>query len=274
MLSGMSIIETQGSPASVFRSCPEDLETARRVQTRMLRRAVPHMESLECAGCYLPAHGIGGDYCDLLDLGAGRVGIALGDISGKGVSAALMMASLQAILRSGCGTPFGNLASLLSTVNRLFWDCTSASDFATLFLGEYEDASGRLRYVNCGHLAPLLLRQDGSVERLVSTATILGAFESWSGFEPEVSLDPGDLLVLFTDGLTEAWNEREGEFGEARLIGLLEERRDTNLRELVNAVVSEVNHFSGGIPGDDLTLLIARHRGWPGIASPGEAQNP
>ncbi len=274
MLSGMSIIETQGSPASVFRSCPEDLETARRVQTRMLRRAVPHIESLECAGCYFPAHAIGGDYCDLLDLGAGRVGIAFGDISGKGVSAALMMASLQAILRSRCGMPFGNLASLLSTVNRLFWDCTSASDFATLFLGEYEDASGRLRYVNCGHCPPLLLRRTGSVERLASTATILGAFESWSGSELDVCLDPGDFLALFTDGLTEAWNERDGEFGEERLIGLLEERRSTNLRELVNAITAAVSHFSGGIPGDDLTLLVACRRDWSGIASPGEAQDP
>ncbi len=274
MLSSMSIIETQGSPASVFRSCPEDLETARRVQTRMLRRAVPHIESLECAGCYFPAHGVGGDYCDLLDLGAGRVGIAFGDISGKGVSAALMMASLQAILRSRCGTPFGNLASLLSTANRLFWDCTSASDFATLFLGEYEDATGRLRYVNCGHLAPLLLRRTGSVERLVSTAAVLGAFEGWNGVEVEISLDPGDLLVLFTDGLTEARNERDGEFGEERLIVLLEERHSTNLRELVNTITAAVSHFSGQIPGDDLTLLIVRRRDWSGTASPGDAQNP
>lgn len=273
MLSGLPIVETRESPASAFHHWPRDLETARRVQARMLRRSVPRIESLECAGCYLPAHGIGGDYCDFLDLGSGRVGIALGDISGKGVSAALMMASLQAILRSRCGVPFGNLASLLLIVNRLFRDCTCASDFATLFLGEYEDATGALRYVNCGHFAPLLLKREGRVERLCSTATVLGAFENWNGLEVEVLLEPGDLLVLFTDGLTEAWNEQAGEFGEERLISLIKRHRDTDLRHLVDFTIAEVSSFSDGMPSDDLTLLIARRHELPGTALPDETRN-
>ena len=273
MLSSMSIVESPRASASVPWRCPEDLETARRVQARMLRRAVPRIESLECAGAYLPAHGIGGDYCDFLELGPGRVGIALGDISGKGVSAALMMASLQAILRSRCGTPFGNLVSLLLSVNRLFWDCTSASDFASLFLGEYEDATGRMRFVNCGHLAPLLIRRDGGVERLLPTATLLGAFEAWNGIEVEVSVEPGDVLVLFTDGLTEARNERTDEFGEERLIGLVKENRHANLHQLVDSAISVVNRFRNGATADDLTLLVARRHELPGTAPHGEPRN-
>jgi serine phosphatase RsbU (regulator of sigma subunit) len=257
MLSTQTLIETINTPGADWPSADE-MERAREVQMRLLRRSVPALETLEYAGCYLPAHSIGGDYYDFIHLGLGRIGIALGDISGKGVPAAIMMASLQALLRSHSANLCHDLARLLRSVNRLFCDCTAEAHFASLFLGEYDDATRTLRYANCGHNPPLIARRNGAVDRLASTATVMGVFRDWHCSVCEVTLEPGDTLLMFTDGVTEAENAYGEEFGEKRLLELVGRRRRLTVAGLVHEAASVLQTYSGGCLRDDATLLIAR----------------
>ena len=161
---------------------------------------------------------MGGDYYDFLDLGSGRVGLVLADISGKGMSAALLMANLQANLRSQYALALEDIPRLLRSVNRLFYKNTENNNYATTFFAVYDDETRRLRYVNCGHNPPLLVRANGSVERLEATATVLGLFEEWDCSVAELELAAGDVLVIYTDGISEASPNEEDEFGEERLI--------------------------------------------------------
>src|SRR5262249_53358656 len=156
-----------------------------------------------------------------LDLGSGRFGLVIADISGKGIAAALMMANLQANVRSLSAIALDEPERLLRSVNQLFFENTNESSYATLIFAEYNDETRRLRYSNWGHLAALLIHRDGAIERLDSTGTVLGLFKEWDCSMRERQLLPGDTLVLYTDGVTEAFNNTEGEFGEPRLIQAL-----------------------------------------------------
>ena len=160
---------------------------------------------------------MGGDYFDFFDGGEGRLGLVLADVSGKGLAAALLMASLRASLRT-LSPLAGDLAGRLVAVNRLLVESTEPSRYATLFLGEYDDGARRLRYVNCGHNPPALLRADGRVERLLPTAMVVGLVEEWTCDVAETVLGPGDLLVVYSDGISEAADGQEEEFGERRLV--------------------------------------------------------
>jgi serine phosphatase RsbU (regulator of sigma subunit) len=153
-----------------------------------------------------------------------------------------------------------DLPRLLASVNRLFYQSTDDASYATLFFADYDDASHRLRYANCGHLPGLLLRAGGSsgIVQLPSTCTVLGLFEDWQSEIAEVNLAPGDMLVLYTDGITEAMNGREEEFGERRLLDTLRSQSHLPLPQLQESVVNAVRQFSGGEQQDDITLVIAR----------------
>jgi serine phosphatase RsbU (regulator of sigma subunit) len=258
MQSVNATIEVAELPSGTMWPSSEDMASARDVQTRLLGRRAPRLETLECGSCYLPARGIGGDYYDFIHLGLGRVALALGDISGKGVPAALIMASLQAILRSQSAACANDLARLLRAANRLFCECTGETYFASLFLGEYNDATRRLRYANCGQTSPLVVHRDFSIDRLESTATVLGMFPDWSCSVHEIALQPGDTLLLFTDGVTEAMNEAGEEFGESRLLDVLKASRHLALSALVHEMATAVQEFSGNHLVDDVTLLVAR----------------
>jgi serine phosphatase RsbU (regulator of sigma subunit) len=258
MQAGDAIIEMTESPCGAICSSAEEMTSAREVQRRLLGRRVPHLETLECAFRYLPARGISGDFYDFIHMGLGRVGLVLGDISGKGVAAALMMASLQAILRSQPAAFTGDLARLLRSANRQFCECTGESHFASLFLGEYNDATRRLRYANCGQTSPLIVHRDFSVDKLESTATVLGMFPDWNCSVREIALQPGDTVLLFTDGVTEAMNAAGEEFGEIRLLEALRAYRRLPLSALVGAIAAAVQEFSGHHLADDVTLLVAR----------------
>jgi serine phosphatase RsbU (regulator of sigma subunit) len=251
-------IDTQSAVAAPAGSSADEMQVAREVQSRLLPARAPRLESLECAACSLPAREVGGDYFDFLRPGAGRLGVALGDISGKGVSAALMMASLQASLRSHYATAGDDLPKLLRCVNRLHFACTAPQHYASLFLGNYSDASRRLRYANCGHNPGLLLHADSRVERLAATSTVLGMFETWTCSTAEVVLAPGDTLLLFTDGATEASNLAGEPFGEARLLASLSRHRHLPLPSLIQIMLREIRWFAGGRQGDDMTLVVAR----------------
>ena len=240
------------------RRAAHELEIATQVQARLFPQRLPALRSLEYAGACVQTRRVGGDYYDFLDLGQERLGLVIGDIAGKGMPAALLMANLQANLRSQCAIAVEQPERLLQSVNRLFYENTADNAFATFFYSEFDDRTGRLRYANCGHLPGLLLRGDGGVERLDSTAPVLGLFREWDCPTAERELFPGDLLAIYTDGITEAFNDRDEEFGEERLIDTLQRCRDLSPNDLVGAIFDEVRRFSPHEQRDDFTLIVAR----------------
>jgi len=203
---------------------------------------------------------VGGDYYDFLDLGRARLSLVLGDIAGKGIAAALLMANLQANLRSQCATAVEQPEQLLQSVNRLFFENTADNAYATLFYSEFDDRTCRLRYANCGHPPGLVVQNDGTVTRLSSTAPVLGLFADWLCSTAELQLCPGDLFAIYTDGITEALNQRDEEFGEERLLDAMGRVRDRSPNEIVRSVFEEVRRFSGDQQHDDVTLIVARCR--------------
>ncbi len=149
-------------------------------------------------------------------------------------------------------------AALVSSINRLFYESTSAETFATLFFGDYDSATHCLRYVNCGHLPPFLIRASGTTERLEATATVLGAFPDWDCHDGEARLSPGDTLFLYTDGLTEAESARGDDFGDARLEAVLRSARADGPEAMIDKAVAAVQNFSSGAQEDDITAVAVQ----------------
>jgi serine phosphatase RsbU (regulator of sigma subunit) len=257
VLESIEMAEKMAERIDADRRAQQELQIARAVQSKLLPQQSPALATLDYAGACVQARAVGGDYYDFLDLGAGRVGFVLADIAGKGISAALLMASLQASLRSSYSVADQDLPRFLRSINLLFVRNTETTHYATVFFGIYDDVSRKLRYANCGHNPPLLLRAGGKVERLAATATVLGLFEQWDCSVAESELFPGDILVIYTDGITEASTRDEEEFGEERLLALL--RRSMGLRasELVHEIMKSVQEFSPDEQGDDLTTIVA-----------------
>lgn len=191
-------------------------------------------------------------------MGQERLGLVIGDVSGKGIAAALLMANLQANLRSQCGIAVDQPERLLRSVNQLFCDSTDDGAFASLFFAEYDDGAARLRYINCGHLCALLLRCDKAVERLEATSTLLGLFKEWDCSVGERQLFSGDTLALYTDGITESFNDADDQFGEERLIEALQRHREEQPQNLLESIVDAVRKFSPHEQHDDITLIIAK----------------
>jgi sigma-B regulation protein RsbU (phosphoserine phosphatase) len=258
-LENIGLAEKMAERMDAERRAAREMEIARQVQSKLLPQKAPPLATLDYAGMCIQARAVGGDYYDFLDLGDGRAGFVLADIAGKGMSAALLMANLQAHLRSQSALLVQDLPRSLQSVNRMFYESTEPSNYATLFLGTYQDATRRLRYANCGHNPPLLLRGQ-NLERLSATATVLGLFEKWECHVSEAQLLPGDVLVIYTDGIVEAMNADQEEFGEAALLRILRESRHLDARGLLAAIIAAVQQFSGGEQSDDLTLLIAQVR--------------
>lgn len=235
-----------------------EADVARKVQARLFPQAFPPMKTLEYAAACIPAQHVGGDYYDLMEMRPGRIGLVVADISGKGVSAALLMANLQANLRSHCATLADSLPRLLNSVNRLFYWNTEPASYATMFICDYDDSSRTLRYANCGHVPPLLLRADGHVDTLLPTSTVVGLFEAWECQTARTRLNAGDTIVLYSDGIVEAERPDGEPFGEERLIEALRRHRGRSAQELVRAIVETTLEFSGGAQQDDITLVAAR----------------
>lgn len=256
------IIETErrrtAEKQEAERRAARELEIAKEVQLRLFPQTMPLIQTLEYAGVCIQASQVGGDYYDFLTLGRGRLGLVLGDISGKGIAAALLMANLQANLRTQYAMALDDPARFLQSVNQLFYENTAENAYASLFFGEYDDQSRRLRYANCGHLSPLLLRNGNVLERLDSTCTVLGLFREWNCAMAECRLEPGDILVLYTDGITESVNRAGEEFGEERLIDSLRCRIRLPSQDLLNSIVEEVRGFSPHEQHDDITLIVAK----------------
>ncbi len=243
------------------RRAAQELEIAKQVQARLFPQTLPAFRSLDYAGICIQARHVGGDYYDFLALGQNRLALLVGDISGKGIAAALLMANLQANLRSQFALAREQPQLLLQSVNRLFYENTVESAYATFFFADYDEQAQRLRYANCGHLPALLLRHDGTVERLHSTGTVLGLFKEWDCPAAESPFYAGDTLVLYTDGVTESFNAEGEEFGEQRLVEALQQRRELPAQRLLAFVVQEIQNFSPHEQHDDITLIVAKCMG-------------
>jgi sigma-B regulation protein RsbU (phosphoserine phosphatase) len=252
------LLATIRKQAEPVRQRKTELEIAANVQQKMFPRKLHRLASLDYAGHCVPAREVGGDYYDFLDISDHKIGFVLGDVSGKGVPAALLMANLQACFRSQQPAALENPAQVLRSVNRHFFESTTADRYATLVFAAYDDASRKVRYVNCAHCPPLLLRANGQIERLESTATMLGAFARWDCVEAETELCAGDTLLLYSDGVTEAGADMGEDFGDDRLIHALRVNQRQPAQPMVEAIVHDVQEFSGSARSDDVTVVALR----------------
>ena len=265
-----------------------ELEIAQEVQAQLFPTALSSTRTLELHGICRPARIVSGDYYDFLSYGSEQIGIAVGDISGKGISAALLMATIHSAVRayeheqlvavntraaqgqeslSGsvtlaiAQTPPQSPSQVLWLLNRHLHRTTPAEKYATLFLGFYDGHSRQMVYSNAGHLPPLILGDDGSIRRLEVGGTVVGLFESVEYEEATVELNPGDIFVAYSDGITEPENEF-GEFGEQRLIETIQLYRHLPLERIAEHVLSAIQDWiSSTEQPDDITLVLARPRG-------------
>jgi sigma-B regulation protein RsbU (phosphoserine phosphatase) len=247
-----------------------ELEIAREVQSQLFPKATPRLRSLEVVGICQPARMVSGDYYDFIQLNSNWTALAIGDIAGKGISAALLMASIQSSLRAHLSSSHwltqGELSpvappstsELTGSLNHQLYESTSPEKFATFFLALYNEQTSQLFYTNAGHLPPLLLRA-GQAHRLEVSGMVLGAFPNQSYERGALELEAGDLLAAYTDGITEPENEYGEEFGEKRLVELLIQNSRKPLHQIAGGVTAAVKEWSGMTEQpDDMTLLLIR----------------
>jgi sigma-B regulation protein RsbU (phosphoserine phosphatase) len=280
-----------------------EIEIAHEVQAQLFPRSTPELSTAEIAGECRAALGVAGDYYDFIEVAPGLIAFTLGDVSGKGISASLVMSNLQAALRAqaetvaermrlagdGAAVPLGKttaasastsndggqtldsalagrdregareVARMTASINEQICRATDSNRFATLFLALYDDRARTLRYTNAGHNAPVLVRADGSVERLTTGGMVVGAFPSVVYEEGRTTLGAGDMLVLFSDGVTEAQTGTGEEYGEARLASFVAERREDTANNLRRSIFDEIDRWTGDAErGDDQTLVILK----------------
>jgi DNA-binding GntR family transcriptional regulator len=258
----MQFLKKADFDSGVQRAVAKDLETAKDIQNALFPQKDISIPGLHCRTFYKPAHGIGGDYYDLFPLPDDRWGIAIGDVSGKGIGAALIMASLQASLRAQALHVHSDLASLMSDVDKLVYASSPVQIFASLFYAEYQPATRVLEYVNAGHNPPMVLRWKRDlceVFQLKVCGTPVGMLEG-TRFVPETfQFEPGDAFVAYTDGITESDNQKGEMWGRDRLENLLRRCRSKTSEETIQFILDALFAFSGGQPQrDDMTLLVMR----------------
>lgn len=239
-----------------------EIEIAREVQERLFPQLLRPVPNLDYYGVCRAALGVGGDYYDFVTLPRGRLGVAIGDVSGKGISAALMMASLQACVRGEAAHTDSDLSRLAANVNRLVYEASSDNRYATFFYAEYDPGSHALTYVNAGHNPPLLFTPSAGrwhIERLYEGGTVIGLIEHASFGQARVQLHPGSVLVAYTDGVSEAMNSRDEEWGEARLVEAVQVADSAAAPDLARRIFAAADAFSAGAEQhDDMTLVILR----------------
>lgn len=238
-----------------------EIEIAQQVQAQLFPQQQPVMKTLDYTGLCKSARGVGGDYYDFLPLGEGKLGIALGDISGKGISAALLMASLQALLRSHAPLHMSQVDALVSDINRLMCSSTARGKYATFFYGFYDDVHRTLTYLNAGHIPPMLFRVDAGTEpmRLKTGGMVVGMFPEAKYQMETVQMQPGDILFLYSDGVSEAMNATEEEFGEERIVSLIGQNRNLPTMQLRELILAQTAEFVGAASQhDDFTFVAAR----------------
>ena len=279
------LIPTLAEEAVSRAKLEREFEIAREVQERLFPQTLPNIAGVEMAAHCRPAQAVGGDYYDLIDIrdgslaeaghapgenissvsgatahGCDRLGIAIGDISGKGMSAALLMASLHASLRGQVLSGAGDLGTKMANVNRLLYDASDSNRYATFFYAELDCASRTLHYVNGGHNPPAVLRKENGawrVFRLGDGGPVIGLLAGAVYKEQMLHLLPGDILLAFTDGISEAMNASEDEWGEDRMIAEAQAHADLNAAELLQRLFRAADAFAAGAPQhDDMTLVV------------------
>ncbi len=232
-----------------------EIAEALAIQQGLLPKAIPQLSGYEITGAWQPAHSVGGDYYDVLPFGGETLGLCIADVAGKGMAAALLMSNLQAAVR-GLASASLPPNGLCARLNSLVCHNTGSDRFITFFYAQLDGPSGRLLYTNAGHNAPFVVRRDGSHERLETGGGVLGVFPDQAFSMGTARLAPGDRMILFTDGVTEARNPAGEEFGEERLVRLLLENRAGSASELQEKILKAAAEFSRGPWDDDATLLL------------------
>jgi phosphoserine phosphatase RsbU/P len=233
----------------------QELEKAREIQEGLLPKKIPQVKGLEVAGAWQPARVVGGDYYDVLKFSERKIGICIGDVVGKGITAALLMANLQASFRAFAGEGVSP-GALCGKLHGVISNNVAQEKFVTFCYCTIDAEKNKLTYASAGHCPPLLLRGRGEAISLKEGGTPLGILPGKEYADTEVQLEAGDRLVLYTDGLTEAMNAEEEEFGEPRLVGLGRKNRGLGAAELLEVIRKEVSGFSGGRFQDDFTLVV------------------
>jgi sigma-B regulation protein RsbU (phosphoserine phosphatase) len=235
-----------------------ELQMARDIQQSLLPKENPTLPGAEIAGLSHPAREVGGDYYDFIELDQERLGVVIADVSGKGVPASLLMANIQATLRVQAATS-ASVKDCIAEANTALHKSTEADRYATLFYGILDIKEHSFTCTNAGHNPPILITQDGICRRLETGGIVLGMLAQMPYQEERVQLRPGDLLLMFSDGITEAMNEGEEEFGEERLIKLLTDSHNLSPELLLERILAEVSTFTGGVPQqDDMTLVAIK----------------
>ncbi len=237
-----------------------EVARARNVQNRLFPQSTPPLVTLDYCGHCVEARTVGGDYYDFLPMAPGEIGLVLADVSGKGIAASLLMANFHGGLHAHSATAGGDLRRILASVNGQVYRHTDADRYISVFLAVYSDATRTVRYVNCGHGPALWLSANGESKWLEPTATVIGMFPEWDGSEAQVQLATGDIIAIYSDGITETTGDTGEEFGQERLARSLSANRSRTAAELLKAVESEVEQFRVGDQHDDETLVIARCR--------------
>ena len=233
----------------------KEIEEARAIQQGFLPREIPQLAGYEIAAAWQPARVVGGDYYDVLAFGGESLGICIADVAGKGMPAAMLMSNLQASVR-GLASPKVSPDSICARLNSLVCGNIASDRFITFFYAQLDGSARRLRYANAGHNVPIVLHEDGSCDRLEVGGGVLGVFQIQTFMMGTQELAPGDRVVLFTDGVTEARNADGEEFGEGRLVRLLEENRKASAQDLQIAILRTAGDFCQGNWHDDATLVV------------------
>ena len=244
----------------VLREKKQELKEAREIQQRLLPTELPELPGCDIQAFWQPANEVGGDYFDVIPLNATAAAFCIADVAGKGLPAALLMSNTQASLRAFARS-LRRPALVCGHLNRVVSENSRAGRFTTLFYGVLDFTDRTLRYTNAGHVPPMLVRQNGEVIRLSDGGTVLGIFPDAAYEERQVTLEPGDRLVLLTDGITEAENAGGEEFGEDRLTRLLVENRRLPADELKRVILDAVASFAAHGFQDDATLVIVDYSG-------------
>lgn len=259
------------SDAAVIHSSME-WTAACEVQQRFMRPRASGMDMLDYSARCRQVRELGGDCYDFVPLAGDRLAVVIGDASGKGLAAALMIASVQSSLRTAAWFAGSDGAAALAAVNRQVFESSTADRYATLFYGVFDKKTSTLRYVNAGHLPPMVIRRDGSVEWLEAGGAPVGLFSDWSYQEGSVQLHAGDTLLAYTDGVTETLNPAGAEFGLIGLRTAVAESNATSADEVVNAIFAAMDAFSGSNQRDDATVLALRLCGSP-VCCRGQVRN-
>jgi sigma-B regulation protein RsbU (phosphoserine phosphatase) len=239
-------------------SLQEEMRMARDIQLNLLPDKTPEVPDFQISATNIPAKLVGGDYYDFVTPNSGRLGFCVGDITGKGMPAAMLMANLQATFRSQVMI-FEDCCRSLEGINKLLYRNTESTKFATLFYGILDQQNGILEYANGGHDAPLLFRNENDPEFLEATGLLLGVMEDSVYSKGTVSLYPGDLLILYTDGVTEATNREGNLFGLEHLIQLGRENRKETAARVMEAILNSVKqHADKTSQSDDITLMVIK----------------